>query len=327
MPIKAIDSAYDESEDNETTMELTPLRSFLVIARLQNMTRAAAELHLTQPAVSSQLAKLEAELDEKLFQRTPRGMVLTEAGVAFLAHAERALREIDAGFAAVAATSGVVRGRLRVGGGATATTYLLPPILKRLIKQHSDVELFVREQGSSDVRRAVADGTIDIGIVTMGGREAAGWHLDEVPWVDDELVLILPPGHPLNAPGVTSFEWADLAETPMVLFESGTAIREMLDQAAAIGGVRLRVAMELRSIESIKRMVRAGIGAGFVSRFALTRQDLGGLPCGGAALSRRLGYVVAPDRAIGSVTSAFIELLKSSPRSTTLATAPRSKKE
>jgi len=291
-------------------MELTPLRSFLVIARLKNMTRAAAELHLTQPAVSSQLARLENELGEKLFQRTPKGMVLTEAGEAFQRHARRAIEEIEAGFTAVAEVSGVVRGRLRVGGGATATTYLLPPVLRKLLEKHPDVELFVKEQGSSDVRRALLDGAIDVGIVTSGGRDSGRWQLDERPWLTDELVLILPPNHPLNDPRVTDFGWADLEDTPMVLFESGTAIREMLDTAAAKGGVRLKPAMELRSIESIRRMVREGIGAGFVSRYALTSEDLGGLPCGEAPLRRQLSVVMAPDRAVSSVTKAFVELLE-----------------
>ncbi len=291
-------------------MELTPLRSFLVIARLKNMTRAAAELHLTQPAVSSQLARLENELGEKLFQRTPRGMVLTEAGEVFRRHAEGAIREIEAGYAAVADVSGSVRGRLRIGGGATATTYLLPPLLRELLSDHPDIGLFVKEQGSAGVRRALVDGLIDVGIVTAGGREAHRWHLEEREWLTDELVLILPPDHPLNDPRVTDFGWADLEDTPMVLFESGTAIREMLDTAAAKGGVRLQAVMELRSIESIKRMVREGIGAGFVSRYALSQGDHGGLPCGDTPLRRQLNVVVAPDRAVSSVTKAFMEVLR-----------------
>ena len=292
-------------------MELTPLRSFLAIARLKNMTRAAAELHLTQPALSSQLGRLESELGERLFERSRRGMVLTEAGAAFAVHAERALAEIEAGFSAVAEVSGVVRGKLRVGGGATATGYLLPPVLGKLLSLHPEVEINVREQGSSDVRRAVADGNVDVGIVTSGGRNDGRWALDERPWVSDELVLIVPPDHALCASRRRTFSWTDLSDTPMVLFESGSAIRKMLDDAAAKAGVRLKPAMELRSIASIRRMVREGIGAGFVSRFALSDDDLGGLSCKRSPLRRQLSIVTSPERAVRSVTRAFVELLES----------------
>lgn len=287
------------------------MRSFLAIARLKNMTRAAAELHLTQPALSSQIGRLENELGQRLFQRSRRGMVLTEAGIAFARHAARALAEIDAGFSAVAEVSGVVRGRLQIGGGATATSYLLPPLLHTLLSRHPEVEINVREQGSDDVRRAVHDGAVDIGIVTSGGRSQGRWALHERPWVSDELVLIVPPGHPLGSTPQRSFVWADLRDTPMVLFESGSAIRHMLDEAAAKAGIRLKPAMELRSIASIRRMVEQGIGAGFVSRFALCGEDLEGLSCAQAPLQRQLSIATSPERATRSVTRAFLELLES----------------
>ena len=105
-------------------MEIAPLKSFLAIAREGHLTRAARALHLSQPAVSAQLASLEDDLGTALFHRTPKGMELTEAGELFRGYAEQALLFLDDGREALDALRGLQAGSLAVGGGATATTYL-----------------------------------------------------------------------------------------------------------------------------------------------------------------------------------------------------------
>ena len=111
-------------------IELGPLRSFLELAERGNMTRAAAALHLTQPAISNQLARLEGELGQPLFDRTPKGMVLTTAGEVFRRHVEEVFDRLDAGRAAVSELAGLARGSLAIGGGATEV--MLEEVAKRL---------------------------------------------------------------------------------------------------------------------------------------------------------------------------------------------------
>ena len=135
-------------------MDLAPLTSFLAIAREGHLTRAARALHLSQPAVSAQLAKLEDDLGTALFHRTPKGMELTEAGELFQAYAEQSLLFLEDGRQALDALKGLRAGTLSVGGGATATTYLLPPLLRRFHEAYPAVRLYVREQGSA-VRRVI----------------------------------------------------------------------------------------------------------------------------------------------------------------------------
>lgn len=328
-------------------MELTPLRYFLAIARAGHITRAARSLGVSQPALSAMLRKLEREAGLPLLDRTGRGVELTEAGRLFAQHAEEAVRRADAGVRAVRELAGLERGSIRIGGGATAITYLLPPAVSALRRAHPGLRFYIREAGSRAVAASVASGELDLGIVTLPLAATDAAELLTTPLVDDELRLIAPPGHRLLAgaragpgaggvsaespgtgvPGARGFRWSDLAPRgggaqagaggagePVVAFEAGTAVRAVIDEASHAAGVTLNVAMELRSIESIKRMVAAGIGVGFVSRFALAEGE--GLACRDGKLSRRLAIVRRRDRVPSPAVAAFERLLRdlSAPR-------------
>jgi DNA-binding transcriptional LysR family regulator len=319
-------------------VELTPLRYFRAIAQHAHMTRAARAMGVSQPALSAMLAKLEREVGAELVHRTGRGVELTEAGRVFLLHAEDALRGAEAGVRAVRELAGLERGSIRVGGGATATAYLLPPVISAVRRAHPGLRFYVREAGSNAVAAAVLSGELDLGIVTLPVRESDAGGLELMPLVEDELRLIVPEetsppraqralrkagksgsdkanSRPLSLVSVFSvvssgsgFRWKDLVGVPVVAFEAGTAVRGLVDDAAARAGVSLGVVMELRSIESIKRMVEAGIGVGFVSRFAL--QEGEGLACRDGALSRRLAVVRRRDRAPSAAVREFEGVLK-----------------
>ncbi|GJQ29478.1 MAG: LysR family transcriptional regulator [Phycisphaerae bacterium] len=274
-------------------MELTTLRQFREIARAGHMTRAAAALGVTQPALSASVRKLEAEVGATLLHRSRRGVELTEAGRVFLAHAEDALRAAVAAARAVREVVGLEAGSIRIGGGATATAYLLPRVIGAVRRAHPGLRFYIREAGSAAVAAAVASGELDLGIVTLPVVGAAAEALVRVPLVTDELRLIVPPNHALA--GKASFRWSDVAGEALVAFEAGTAVRDMIDRAAARAGITMRVVMELRSIESITRMVAAGIGVGFVSRFAV--DETRGLSCRDGRLKRELAIVRRRDRA------------------------------
>jgi DNA-binding transcriptional LysR family regulator len=284
-------------------VELTPLRYFKAIAEAGHMTRAAEALGVSQPALSAMLKKLETEAGADLLHRTGRGVALTEAGRVFLAKAEEALRAADEAVAQVRELVGLERGSIRLGGGATALTYLLPPVVSRFRRAHPNLRFFVREAGSRTVAEAVLSGELDLGLVTLPVDVPGRDDLLVIPWMDDELTLITPPGHRLS--GRKSFRWKDLAGEPMIGFEAGSAVREVIDRAAADYGVTLSVVMELRSIESIKHMVAAGIGAGLVSQYALTGRQRG-LTCRDGAVRRTLALIRRRDR-IPSPAAAALE--------------------
>lgn len=295
-------------------MELTTLRYFRAIAHAGHMTRAAQALGVSQPALSAMLKKLEAHVGAELLHRTARGVTLTEAGRLFLSHAEDALRHADAGLAAVRELAGLQRGSIRLGGGATAITYLLPSVISAFRKHHPALHFYLREAASSHVAAAVLSSELDLGLVTLPVHVPGAADLLNVLTIADELLLILPPGHRLT--GRKSFKWADLAGESMVGFEAGSAVRDLIDAASAAQGITLQAVMELRSIESIRSMVAAGVGIGFVSRYALPASV--GLSCRDGKLARTLALIRRRDRVPSPASAAFertlIAALSAAPR-------------
>ncbi|MEM1347882.1 MAG: LysR family transcriptional regulator substrate-binding protein, partial [Myxococcota bacterium] len=196
-------------------------------------------------------------------------------------------------------------------GGATATTYLLPPLLGAFHARFPGIQLFVREQGSQSVLEDIARGVLDIGVITLPANPdedpSAEHSVDVEPWVRDELRLIVPRAHPLY--GHTHFAWEDLDGASLVLFEAGSVVRTLLDAKMSAAGISTETVMELRSIESIKQMVAQGIGAAFVSKFALDDDD-GGLVARDG-VTRDLAIVTRSGRTPSRAASAFLELMKS----------------
>lgn len=282
------------------------LKAFLAIAREGHLTRASRALHLTQPAVTARLQRLEEELGVALFHRTAKGMELTEAGGLFRRYVEEAATWLEDGRRAVAGLADLQSGALAIGAGATAATYLLPPLLRSYHQDHPGIRLHVREQGSAAVADGVRSGDLDLGIVTLPVADPRGLALSR--WRADELLLIAPPGHALH--GRERFSWRELAGVPLVLFEAGTAVRRLIDDALAEHAVEAQVAMELRSIESIKQLVAQGIGAAFVSRYALP-EGLGARPDRGLPPRRDLGLCLRADREPSAAAAAFLDRLGS----------------
>jgi len=211
-------------------MELTTLRQFAIIAEMGHMTRAAQKLGITQPALSAMVKKLEAEVGTALLDRTGRGVSLTEAGRVFLDHATTSVRWADDALAAVRELVGLERGSIRVGGGATAVSHLLPRAVSAVRKAHPAIRFFVRESGSRAVADAVLSGELDLGIVTTPITGPDSDELMTVATVRDELLLLVPQDHQLRSK--RTFQWASLDRQSAVMFEEGSAVRAIIDRAA-----------------------------------------------------------------------------------------------
>jgi DNA-binding transcriptional LysR family regulator len=283
-------------------MDTDLLRNFLVLAQTGNMTRAAARLHLTQPALSAQVKRLESELGATLFHRQGRGLELTHSGETWRRHAADALETLAAGREALGSLGALATGTLAIGGGATSTTCLLPGIIKQFHRRHPGIRFSIREAPSRTIVEAVLAGELDLGLVTLPvPANLAGARLAIQPWLMDELVLLVPRAHPLS--GRRRFQWRDLHGQPLIAFESGSAVRQLLDRQLAEHGVSPSVVMELRSIATITSMVAAGIGLGFVSHLADAAGT--GLRASDQALSRQLALIERKDRLRSSALTAF----------------------
>ncbi len=288
-------------------MDLRSMAQMVAIAEHGHMTRAAESLGVSQPALSAAVRKLEAELGTELFHRTGHGVEPTEAGKVFVEHAQITMRASEKAREAVRSLVGLETGSIKVGAGATATGYLLPSAIHAVRDEYPGLKFSIREAGSGAVAEGVVSGELDLGIVTLPVVHPRGDELMVIREIEDELLLIVPKGHALD--GRKSFRWTDLEGESVIAFEAGSAVRRVLDSAAGSNGVELSVVMELRSIEAIVQMVRAGIGVGFVSRFGLGKGE--GIRCKDGRLTRTLGVVRRRDRFLSHAAGAFERALLS----------------
>ena len=244
-------------------LNLDYLHSFLVVIESGSFSAAAERLHLSQPAVSLQVRQLEKSLKAPLIERVGRTAKPTAAGAALLAHARQVNAAVDLAVDAVAHQASGAAGRVRLGTGATACIFLLPPILRELRRSLPALEITVTTGNTPEIAKAVEDNVIDIGLVTM---PVSGRSFEIIPVLKDEFVLIAPRDMPLPA-RITP---AALATKPVVLFEPGGNTRRIADQWLARGGVSLKPLMSLGSVEAIKEMVRAGLGCAILPGMAVS---------------------------------------------------------
>src|SRR5919198_3888891 len=166
-------------------LQVAHLRTLQAIARHGSFSRAAQALNLTQPAVSMQVRHLEQALGLPLLERVGKRAFPTRAGEVLLAHADRALRELQAGVEHVQELRGVVAGRVRLGTSASISIYLLPPGLRRFRERYPEVELVVVTGNASEISRAVVENELDVGIVSLPVRAR---ELTVTPLYTEELI-------------------------------------------------------------------------------------------------------------------------------------------
>ncbi len=241
-------------------MEIRQLRAFSVIAETRTFTAAAQRLHVTQAAISMQIRQLETEVGAPLFVRTPRRVVLTEAGEKLLERAHLILREHDSALAELAELTGAERGRLRVGSAsAMVSASPLPQILKDLRRLHTHAEIAVITGTSEALVKQILAGDLDMAFVSL---PVEARNIDTELLSRDQLVAIASPRHRLARQRVISA--FALAGEKLILGERGGNTRRLIDEFFAQAGLKPTVAMELSRQAAIKNMVEADMGVGIV---------------------------------------------------------------
>ena len=290
-------------------MELSPVhvRTFAEVVRQSSFSRAAEVLHLSQPAVSHHIRHLEQALGVRVLERVGRRALPTTAGEVLLEHAGRALAELEAARQAIQRMRGVVAGRVRIGTGATASTYVLPDALRRLRARHPELDLAIVTGNSADLAAAVAASQLDLAVLTLPVR---GRQLVAMPFRRDLQVAIAAPDH--RWPRRGALRPADLAEAPLILYERGGTIRRVIDAWFQRGSVRPRVAMELGNVEATKRLVAAGLGVSVISAIAVRAELRARTLTARAltpALARRLAIVRRRDKPLTPALEAVLAAL------------------
>ncbi|MEE9985124.1 LysR family transcriptional regulator [Agrobacterium pusense] len=246
-------------------LDLRQVRSFMDVADLGSFSAAADKAGVTQPAISLHIRLLEKQLGVRLIERVGRRAQPTAAGRDFLIHARRIAEEVAHAIDTVAPHRSGVTGRLRIGTGATACIYLLPPVLGDIRRAMPGIEIVVQTGNTHDILRLLEANMIDAAVVAL---PASGRSLDISDIHRDEMVAVFPKDMIAD----TGLLTADVLSTkPLLLYEGGNT-RRLVDQWFAASGRAVQPTMELGSVEAIKKLAGAGLGLAIVPRMAVEQE-------------------------------------------------------
>lgn len=290
-------------------MDFYQLAYFRKVAETSSLSRAAAELHITQPAVSKQIRSLEDELGERLFDRIGKKVFLTRAGEVLLTHVDRILRSVDEAKTAVRDLSAECSGELVIGTSDHISIHRLPDVLKACITAFPKIDLKLRCHRSETILELVAKNQVDLGVITL--QKTPPNITSRVIW-KDPMSLVVPVGHPLTS--AKRVRLKDIVQHGMILTEHATETRKMVDDVFAAQGFTPNVAMEVAYIETIKSLVRTGLGIAILPDRAVDAEVKSGalmrLRITDAAFTRNLGVVYLKDKFLSRPAVEFLALLE-----------------
>jgi DNA-binding transcriptional LysR family regulator len=287
-------------------MELFALQCFVAVAREESFSKAAEKLFRTQPAVSLQVQKLEDEIKQRLFDRSRKKPVLTQAGRALFSAAGELMDRVKSFQDLAASTAGTVAGTLTIASNASLLEHFLPGVLKAYHAAFPLVRPRILSLTSRGIARAVQEREAEVGIgfLPKAGRDVTTRTLRR-----SAFLLVSPPGSALGGKHLTRREILDL---PLVHFEPGVEIRTHVERG--LGGGSLEPVLELPTIGSILRYVEYGFGCSILPDYVLSDSRRAGL------VVRRLGGLLAPldirlcfqhKRPLSKAAEKFIDILGS----------------
>lgn len=288
-------------------MELRQLRYFVGVAEAGSLLKASARLHVAQPALGQQVAALEAELGARLFDRSSRGMALTEAGRTFLDHAQVVLADVARARAAVRDLGAVPQGDVVLGLTTTVALAATVPIVQACRERLPKVRLRVVEAYSGFLREWLQAGRLDMAILYGDSPDPA---LSKRALLDEPLAWISQPGHPQLPARV---RLARAAGEPFVLPGREHGLRRIVDEACEAAGVSLDVVAEIESLPNVKRAVASGIGSTILPLAAVADEvaegRLAASPFSEASMLRRVVFATHVARPATTASAAVHALV------------------
>lgn len=236
------------------SLELAQLEAFVQVAHHRSFSRAADALFLTQPSVTARIQSLERELGDRLFERTGRSVTLTDAGRAFMPHAQRALTSVQEGTDAIEAVRHGEVGTIRLGASASIATYILPAVLKSFRASRPRVHVSLKTGSSEDIIEYLLSGEINVGICRLTQHP----EIESTHVFNDDLALVVPGAHPFAARGHVTV--AEAGREPFLFFERSSNYHGLIYGMFLRAGVVPESVMELDSMETTKHMVEEGLG-------------------------------------------------------------------
>ena len=249
------------------------LKVVRAVAEHLNFRKAAEQLFLIQPAVTLQIKALENDLGMRLFDRTGGRITLTRQGSALLGYANQLARLASQAERELGCSEGIVSGELALGASTTIAQYVLPRLLEVFQNEYPKMQFSLQSGNTSEVVRCLLEGRVALGLIEGPARERG---VRTEPFMEDELMLITPPSFDSDRLAPAQF-----LSSSLLMRERGSGSRRVVELALEKVGFKLKAfkkVMELDSTEAIKSAVEAGLGVGFVSRWAIAKElELGTL--------------------------------------------------
>lgn len=251
-------------------MELRQLQYALQIAIEKNFSRAAEKLHIAQPSLSQQLSKLEKELGVLLFQRTTNSVEVTYAGTRFVEKAQKILDMVEQLKQEMEDISQMRKGKLVVGSLPITGAHVLPLVLPVFQERYPEIDIVLVEETTSNLEQLTASGQADISLLSLPLIDDS---LDYEPVIEEEIVLAVPPQHPLAARlaagGSKTVDIAELQEEPFIALKRGQGFRQIAITLCNDAGFTPNIVFESSNIETVQSLVAAGMGIAFIPRMLL----------------------------------------------------------
>ncbi len=241
-------------------MDLAALRVFLAVAEERSFSRAAAKVHRTQPAVSQAVRRIERDLGEELFDRSSKTGTLTDAGRVLQNYGQRLVRLDEEAESAIRELRDLRRGRVLIGANEAAVHTLLP-LMARFREHVPDIAVDVRRVPARQIAAEVQQGSLDFGALSFRPAESG---LLEVVVGTDELVLLVPPSHPLARRRQVTMD--DVAGEPVVAHNDPSPARERVLRLFEQHHIALKMVIALPSLDGIKRAVELKLGVALLPR-------------------------------------------------------------
>lgn len=287
-------------------MDLVRLRYFLAIVDEGSFTRAAARVSVAQPAISQQIAKLETEVGERLFDRRGRAVTLTQAGQALLPHARAIHTHLDHARQDVAAVTGLLTGRLSIGTVQPLPDRRFLRLIAAFRHEHPEIELRLVEDETDALLAALHDGQVDIAVIGLGRHDRDPPDLDLTLLAREPVVVAIHPDHPLTRRNSVTL-WA-LRREPMITLTSASKLRDTLDTACRDAGFTPHIVAETSHLDVVIDLAAEGLGIAILPQSALRNFDhVAQLTLSRPQLERRL-LLAAPSTEATPATRALLHL-------------------
>jgi DNA-binding transcriptional LysR family regulator len=246
--------------------DFTDLRLFLNIAEFKSLTRSAEQMHLSLPAASNRIKELESRFGTRLIYRENKGMTLSPAGQVLLCHAQQFMQQLERLKGEMQQFNNGIKGFIRIFANTTAVTEFMPEVMGAFLSKYPHVNVSLEERFNQDIVRGVHEGTADIGIVA--GPVSTGG-LETITFAMDRLVLTTPTDHPLAA--VENLSFAEMLDYPHIGLYEGSTLHFFLSKMASECGRTFELRIQVRSFESMCRMVERHAGIAILPYSAALR--------------------------------------------------------